>query len=60
MGAVMGSKGIKAIVVLDPAGGENRPRHDPGALKDITKRWVTELFPMFEGLRTFGTANSVF
>lgn len=56
-GAVMGSKGVKAII-LDDAGLKNRAPKDPDAFKDANKRWVEGLQKnetTGEGLPAFGT-----
>lgn len=56
-GAVMGSKGVKAII-LDDAGLKNRAPKDPDAFKDANKRWVDGLQKnetTGEGLPAFGT-----
>jgi aldehyde:ferredoxin oxidoreductase len=58
LGAVMGSKGIKAVVV-DSAGAEKIPVADPEAFKAANKRWVEILrgHPVTsQGLPSFGTA----
>lgn len=57
VGAVMGSKGVKAII-LDDAGMKMRPPKDPDAFKDANKRWVEGLkknATTGEGLPAFGT-----
>ena len=56
-GAVMGSKGLKAIV-LDPSGCERPASDDPEALKDAAKRFAALLKDHAitgEGLPMFGT-----
>lgn len=58
MGAVMGSKGVKAIVVDDKGAGKV-PIADPEAFKKANKRWVKTLVdhPVCgQGLPGFGTA----
>jgi aldehyde:ferredoxin oxidoreductase len=58
LGAVMGSKKIKAIVV-DDKGAKRVPVADPEAFKKANKRWVEILrgHPVTnEGLPTYGTA----
>ncbi len=58
LGAVMGSKGIKAIVV-DDKGGEGVSLADKEAFKEASKRWVEILrsHPVTsQGLPSFGTA----
>lgn len=58
LGAVMGSKGIKAVVV-DASGTEKVPVADPDAFKTANKRWVEILrgHPVTsQGLPAFGTA----
>lgn len=42
VGAVMGSKGLKAIII-DPAGGANAPIHDVEAFKAASKRFAQAL-----------------
>ncbi len=57
VGAVMGSKGVKAIV-LDDDGVSNRPAQDPEAFKDANKRFVEGLrnHPVTgKGLPAYGT-----
>jgi aldehyde:ferredoxin oxidoreductase len=56
-GAVMGSKGVKAIVI-DDTGMKMRSPKDPEAFKDATKRWVEGLrkHPVTgQGLPAYGT-----
>ncbi len=57
MGAVMGSKGLKAIIV-DPAGGELAPLVDKEAFKEASKRFTQALkeHPVTsQGLTNYGT-----
>ncbi len=57
VGAVMGSKGVKAIVI-DDSGMKMRPPKDPDGFKDANKRWVDGLrkHPVTgEGLPAYGT-----
>ena len=57
LGAVMGSKGLKAVVV-DPEGGELAPLVDPEAFKEAAKRFAKALtdHPVTSGgLPTYGT-----
>ncbi|MEW6665648.1 MAG: aldehyde ferredoxin oxidoreductase C-terminal domain-containing protein [Thermodesulfobacteriota bacterium] len=57
VGAVMGSKGVKAIVI-DDTGTTMRPPKDAEAFKDATKRWVEGLrkHPVTgQGLPAYGT-----
>ncbi|MBU2549738.1 MAG: aldehyde ferredoxin oxidoreductase [Proteobacteria bacterium] len=57
LGALMGSKGLKAIVV-DPSGGEMAPLKDAEAFKDAAKRFAKALtdHPVTSGgLPTYGT-----
>ncbi len=57
MGAVMGSKGLKAIIV-DPEGGEPAPIKDPEAFKEAAKRFakaIQEHPVTSEGLTNYGT-----
>jgi len=58
LGAVMGSKGIKAIVV-DDAGAENVPVADAEAFKTANQRWIDILkghSVSGQGLPSYGTA----
>ena len=58
VGAVMGSKGLKAIII-NPEGGENHPLKDTEAFKKAAKRFATALMehPVCgQGLPTYGTA----
>lgn len=58
VGAVMGSKGLKAIVI-NPAGGENHPLKNEKAFKEAAKRFAKALsdHPVCgQGLPTYGTA----
>jgi aldehyde:ferredoxin oxidoreductase len=57
VGAVMGSKGVKAIVI-DDTGAKMRSPKDPEAFKDATKRWVEGLrkHPVSgQGMPAYGT-----
>ncbi len=57
VGAVMGSKGIK-VILLDGTGTRNREPKDPEAFKDASKRFVEGLrsHPITgQGLPTYGT-----
>jgi aldehyde:ferredoxin oxidoreductase len=57
VGAVMGSKGVKAIV-LDDSGMKMRPPKDPDKFKEANKTWVAGLrkHPVTgEGLPAYGT-----
>jgi len=57
LGAVMGSKGLKAIII-DPEGGESAPLVDKVAFKEAAKRFTKALMdhPVTgEGLPTYGT-----
>jgi aldehyde:ferredoxin oxidoreductase len=57
VGAVMGSKGLKAIII-DDAGMKMRSPKDPETFKDATKRWVEGLrkHPVTgQGLPAYGT-----
>ncbi len=57
VGAVMGSKGVK-VIVLDDAGMKMRTPRNPEAFKEATKRWVEGLrkHPVTgEGLPAYGT-----
>ena len=57
LGAVMGSKGLKAIII-DPAGGEQSPIADKEAFKEASKRFTKALKEHAvtgQGLPTYGT-----
>ena len=57
LGAVMGSKGLKAIII-DPSGGEKAPLADREAFKEAAKRFAKALaeHPVTsKGLPTYGT-----
>jgi len=57
VGAVMGSKGVK-VIVLDDTGMKMRSAKDPGKFKDANKRWVEGLkkHPVTgQGLPAYGT-----
>lgn len=57
LGAVMGSKGLKAIVI-DPSGGEQAPLEDREAFREAAKRFAKALqdHPVTsQGLPTYGT-----
>ncbi len=57
LGAVMGSKGVKAII-FDPSGGQSAPLKDPDAFKEAAKRFAKGLaeHPVTsEGLANYGT-----
>lgn len=57
VGAVMGSKGVK-VIVLDDSGAKMRAAKDPDAFKEANKRWVDGLkkHPVTgEGLPAYGT-----
>jgi len=60
LGAVMGSKGIKAIVI-DDRDGEIVRGQDPERLRDATKRFAEALLadPKLDGRRKYGTAGIV-
>lgn len=58
VGAVMGSKGLKAIIV-NPEGGKNHPLHDEQAFREASKRFakaLTEHPVTGKGLAEYGTA----
>jgi aldehyde:ferredoxin oxidoreductase len=57
MGAVMGSKGIKAIVI-DAEGGQQPPIHDQKAFKEARKSFTTALVnhPQTTSFADYGTA----
>ncbi len=58
VGAIMGSKGLKAIII-DPQGGKNHPLVDAEAFKGAAKRFAEALtsHPVCgQGLPTYGTA----
>jgi aldehyde:ferredoxin oxidoreductase len=57
LGAVMGSKGLKAIII-DPSGGEAAPLVDKDAFKEASKRFAKAIMEhpvTSEGLPTYGT-----
>ena len=57
LGAVMGSKGLKAIII-DPEGGESAPLADSQAFKEAAKRFAKALMDhpvTSQGLPTYGT-----
>jgi aldehyde:ferredoxin oxidoreductase len=58
LGALMGSKRIKAIVI-DDTGAKNTLIADSSAYKEISKKWITELVATKKVLTTKGTANLV-
>ena len=60
LGAVMGSKGIKAIVI-DDRDGEVARGADPDRLKEAARRFTDALLadPKLEGRRKFGTSGIV-
>jgi aldehyde:ferredoxin oxidoreductase len=60
LGAVMGSKGIKAIVI-DDRDGEIAAGEEPARLRDAAKRFAAALLadPKLDGRRKFGTAGIV-
>lgn len=58
VGAVMGSKGLKAIII-NPEGGKNHPLHDSEAFKAAAQRFskaLTEHPVTGQGLAAYGTA----
>jgi aldehyde:ferredoxin oxidoreductase len=57
LGAVMGSKGLKAII-FDNAGGENPPQEDPDKYKPIRKSYTTAVINHPQSLvyKDYGTA----
>ena len=58
VGAVMGSKGLKAIII-NPEGGKNQPVADEAAFRDASKRFAKALMdhPVTgKGLAEYGTA----
>lgn len=58
LGAVMGSKRLKAIVVK---GSLNIPMHDPQAAKEIRAKWMKDLLarPSAQKFRKYGTIDHV-
>ncbi|MCX8066677.1 MAG: aldehyde ferredoxin oxidoreductase [Anaerolineae bacterium] len=60
VGALMGSKGLKAIVV-DPAGGSPPPVADPSALRELRGRYIRALqaHPQTQTYHDYGTAAMV-
>lgn len=60
IGAVMGSKGLKAIVIDDQGSNESLVSiADEKGFKEVVKEWSLKLTEAGKGLRTFGTANLV-
>ena len=57
LGAVMGSKRIKAIII-DGSQGQNPPAVDPAGLKEARKRYTTNLLahPQTQNYKDYGTA----
>jgi aldehyde:ferredoxin oxidoreductase len=57
LGAVMGSKGLKAII-FDNAGGENPPQEDPEKYKPVRKSYTTAVInhPQSQVYKDYGTA----
>ena len=58
VGAVMGSKGLKAIII-NPEGGKNHPLHDEKGFREAAKRFakaLTEHPITGQGLAEYGTA----
>ncbi len=57
LGAVMGSKGLKAII-FDNAGGQNPPQEDPEKYKPIRKSYTTAVInhPQSQVYKDYGTA----
>lgn len=60
VGALMGSRGLKAIVV-DPAGGSQPPVADPQALRELRERYIRALqaHPQTQTYHDYGTAAMV-
>ncbi|NPA30996.1 MAG: aldehyde ferredoxin oxidoreductase, partial [Chloroflexi bacterium] len=60
LGAVMGSKGVKAVV-FDPRDGQDPPIADPAAFKEARKAYIRALLahPQTKTYETFGTAAMV-
>ncbi|MDP8249088.1 MAG: aldehyde ferredoxin oxidoreductase family protein [Candidatus Tritonobacter lacicola] len=56
MGAVMGSKKLKAVVV---AGGKRVPIHDRDKMKALLKEQIPDIVKNTKGLRDFSTAGGV-
>lgn len=61
LGAVMGSKGLKAMVVLDPGPNVVPQTLDPGAWKEGARFYLKELreSPAIDRYRSFGTAATL-
>jgi aldehyde:ferredoxin oxidoreductase len=58
LGALMGSKRVKAIVI-DDKNAQGTFVDDPKTFKDISKKWIKELVATKKVLTTKGTANLV-
>ncbi|MHA1266879.1 MAG: aldehyde ferredoxin oxidoreductase C-terminal domain-containing protein [Candidatus Helarchaeota archaeon] len=59
MGAVLGSKKVKALVLLRPKKPEYEPIRDPEAFKKLTREYNKILIPKKRGLTVYGTAALV-
>ena len=57
VGAVMGSKKLKAVVVLP--GGRSVPLHDPGGLRESVRQMVRTMTELSGSMREHGTASGV-
>lgn len=55
LGAVMGSKGIKAIIIKSPSKSVTEP-HDTEKFKRTVKKFSVELYQTKKSLRNYGTA----
>jgi len=58
LGALMGSKKIKAIVI-DDTNSTGTTMKDSITYKDISKKWIKELVPAKKGLTNYGTAGLI-
>ena len=56
MGAVMGSKNLKAVVVY---GTENVPIHHPESVKQLPKEYGQSIIKNAENMRNYGTAGAL-
>ena len=59
MGAVLGSKKVKALVLLKPSKPEHEPMKNPDEFKKLTKEYNQILIPKKRGLTIYGTAALV-
>ena len=59
MGAILGSKKVKALVLLRPTEFEQEPMRDPAEFKKVTTELNKILIPKKRGLTIYGTAGMV-